>query len=382
MKIFYVGAFAEDTSSAWFSLGRVRKVQQVVSALSALGHQPEFLNIAPLRLDSISLGGSLFLVKQLCSTSMLPLRFFQLFYNSTFFFISGSSYPSHTVIWIYNTRLAESIVAFVALLIRPELSLVLQLEDLPSARAANHGLRGRLDRLSTAWMSRRADCVFAVSEQVARAYSYLVKVPSDSVTVLPPTLDPHFLQLAQERNHPFSSSSIQIFYAGAFSEEKGVEDLINAFLAVRSPRYKLLLAGSAPDSLVQAHRLNHSICFLGIVSNQELFSLYTSADVVVNPHRPILNPNHVFPFKLIETVASGALPLTTQVPGAEDLGLPAECFFHDVVGLTMKLDNAFALWNSNFKLIESASRTCRSKYSFEAGKELIARGLSSIANDE
>jgi glycosyltransferase involved in cell wall biosynthesis len=220
--------------------------------------------------------------------------------------------------------------------------------------------------------------VFAVSEQVARAFTHLVQIHYDDITVLPPTLDPHFLQLAQVRNHPFSSPSITIFYAGSFSEEKGVEDLINAFLAVRSSSYKLLLSGSASESLVQAHRQNASICFLGVVSNQELFSLYTRADIVVNPHRPILNPNHVFPFKLIETVASGALPLTTPVPGAEDLGLPADCFFQDVVSLTRKLENAFSLWSHNVKIIEMASRACRIKYSFEAAKDCIDRGLSSV----
>jgi glycosyltransferase involved in cell wall biosynthesis len=380
MKIFYVAAFADQGDASWFSLGRMRKVQQVATALISLEHKPEFLNIAPLRIKSINLCGTVLPVKRLCTVSFLPLRFLQLFYNSARFFYSAYGQSSNAVVWLYNTRLAESIVAFVALLIRPQLSLVLQLEDLPSARSANDGLRGRLDRWCTAWMSRRADCVFAVSEQVARAYSFLVKVPTEAITNLPPTLDPLFLQLAQGRKQPFSSSSAQIFYAGSFSKEKGVDDLIEAFLAIRSPSCKLLLAGSAPESLVQAHRLNNSIHFLGIVSNLELFRLYTSVDVVVNPHKPILNPDHVFPFKLIETVASGALPLTTPVPGAEDLGLPAECFFHDAESLASKLNHAPDLWKSRRSTIESASQACRSKYSFDAAKESLARGLSEISS--
>ena len=113
---------------------------------------------------------------------------------------------------------------------------------------------------------------------------------------------------------------------------------------------------------------------------QELFQLYTTADVVVNPHSTILNPDHVFPFKLIETVASGALPLTTPVPGSEDLGLPAECFFTDVEGLTMKLDNAPFIWKSNRRAIESAAQASRIEYSFEAAKESISRGLSIISS--
>lgn len=379
MKVFYVAAFADKTDEAWFCLGRMRKVQQVASALLALGHKPEFLNIAPLNVKSFTTCGASFPIKRLCSVPFLPFRFLQLFYNSACFFSSTCSRHSNAVIWLYNTRLAESIVAFVALLIRPQLRLVLQLEDLPSARAANHGLRGRFDRLSTLWMSRRADHVFVVSDQVACAFSTLANVPYETITVLPPTLDLGFLQLVQVRNQPFSASSFKILYAGSFGPEKGVEDLIEAFLATRSANCKLILVGSAPYDLVQAHRFNTSIHFLGIVSNQELFQLYTSADVVVNPHRPILNPDHVFPFKLIETVASGALPLTTPVPGSEDLGLPAQCFFEDVEGLTMKLDNAPFLWQGNCTTIEFAAQASRIKYSFDAAKESIARGLSFLS---
>lgn len=378
MKIFYVAAFADQADAAWFSLGRMRKVQQVASALISLEHKPEFLNIAPFCIKAIHLFDTVWPVVRLCTVSFLPLRFLQLSYNSALFFSIASSRSSNAVIWLYNTRLAESIVAFVALMIRPQLRLVLQLEDLPAARSANDGLRGRLDRWSTTWMSRRADCVFAVSEQVARAYSNLVTVPTENITVLPPTLDPLFLKLAQVRNQPFSSSCVQIFYAGSFSEEKGVGDLIEAFLAMRSLNCKLLLAGSAPETLIQAHRLNTSIHFLGIVSNQELFRLYTSVDVVVNPHRSILNPDHVFPFKLIETVASGALPLTTPVPGAEDLGLPLECFFHDVKGLTSKLDYASTLWKVTRRSIETASQFCRRRYSFENLKATVDRALTHI----
>ena len=380
MDVFYVAAFAEPSNKSWFSLGRMRKVQQVAAALLALGHKPEFLNIAPLHIESISYCGTSFQIKRLCSVSTLPFRFLQLFYNSSCFFSSPCSRHSNAVIWLYNTRLAESIVAFVALLIRPQLRLVLQLEDLPSARAANHGLRGRFDRLSTVWMSRRADHVFAVSAQVARAFSSLVNVPPEAITVLPPSLDLAFLQMVQVRNQPFLSSSFKVLYAGSFSPEKGVEDLIKAFLATRSLNCKLILVGSAPQGLVQAHKYNDSIHFIGVVSNQELFQLYTSADVVVNPHRPILNPDHVFPFKLIETVASGALPLTTPVPGSEDLGLPAECFFTDVEGLTMKLDNALFIWKTNRRAIESAAQASRIKYSFEAAKASISRGLSIISS--
>jgi glycosyltransferase involved in cell wall biosynthesis len=376
MKVFYVAAFAQASDHAWFSLGRMRKVGQVLSTLRDLAFQVHILNIAPFVVATIEAGGSPVSLTKLCSTSFLPIRFLQLFANTIFLILSIEPSDSGSILWLYNTRFAESTVALAALLLRPQLRLVLQLEDLASAREANHGLRGALDQFTTSCLSRRANKVFAVSEAVARSFSLTTQFPLESIQILPPALDSLFCMLAAERREPFSTPHYTILYAGSFTREKGVFDLIEAFQSLGPIDAHLILVGSAPDLLRQSHKNQSRIFFTGVISNEELFKLYASCDVVVNPHRKILNPHYVFPFKLVETVSSGALPLTTPVPGSETFGLPADCFIEDIQDLRVKLSHAPQLWRQHRESLQTASTLCRERYSSELIKANIRSALS------
>jgi glycosyltransferase involved in cell wall biosynthesis len=376
MKIFYVAAFAQITDHAWFSLGRMRKVDQVISTLKDLAHQVQILNIAPCDVAPFKVGESPVPVERMCSTSFLPIRFLQLAAKTVLFSLGIRSWNSTSILWLYNTRFAESTVALAALILRPRLRLVLQLEDLPSAREANHGLRGAVDHFTTRCLSRRANTVFAVSEGVGRSFSSATQFPYDLIEFLPPALYPLFSLLAQKRCEPFSTSHYTILYAGSFSKEKGVFDLIEAFLSLGNIDAQLILAGSAPVKLQQSCSNRSEILFTGVISNEELFKLYTSSDVVVNPHRKILNPNYVFPFKLVETVSSGALPFTTPVPGSETFGLPADCFIENIQDLREKLSNAPCLWRQHRESLQTVSTLCRERYSSETIKANIRSALS------
>lgn len=378
MKIFYVAAFSQTSDHGWFSLGRMRKVSQVIFTLKDLAHQVHILNIAPFDVATLEAGWPPVPLTRLCSTSFLPIRFLQLFANTAYFILGFWSWDSNSILWLYNTRSAESIVAFVALILRPQLRLVLQLEDLASAREANHGLRGAVDQFTTSCLSRRANKVFAVSEGVARAFSVATQFPYEYIKTLPPALDPLFSLLANKRCEPFSTPCYTILYAGSFSREKGVYDLIEAFQSLCPIDAQLILAGSAPEALRQSYNNHQRILFTGVISNEELFRLYSSSDVVVNPHRRILNPNYVFPFKLIETISSGALPLTTPVPGSETFGLPSDCFIESMEDLRVKLSNAPQLWRQHRESLQTASKLCRERYSSGAIKANIRSALSSL----
>jgi glycosyltransferase involved in cell wall biosynthesis len=252
---------------------------------------------------------------------------------------------------------------------------VLQLEDLPSARLANHGFAGFIDHIFTYLLGRRAKHIFAVSENVAAAFTRLSPVSQRKIHILPPALDPLFISKAERRIEPFSSSSFSILYAGSYQAEKGVDDLIEAFLRLPRGIYTLYLVGSAPIEISSKFKYCNEIVFTGVVSIDELFDYYVSADVVVNPHRSILNPDHVFPFKLIETFACGALPLTTPVPGVENLGLPEVCIFSGVDELTRLLSSAQSIWIDNRSLIRNLAFRARVNFSFPTIACLIKKNL-------
>ena len=338
--------------------------------LSSIGFTIIGLNIAP---HYPCAPGS---IHALCRSGFVPLRFLQLALFSFWFFLTGTPHHCTTILWLYNTRAAESLVAIMGLLLRPRLRLVLQLEDLPSARAENHGLAGHVDAITTSFLARRAYKIFAVSPNVAAAFQNLNPRIRTSITLLPPALDPLLEQKLRHRPRPFSGNIIQILYAGAYQPDKGVMDLIEAFNRLPSDRFRLLLVGSAPQPLIQEWKDHPSIVFRGVVSNSTLFDLYVAADVVVNPHRPILHAEHVFPFKLVEIVASGALPLTTSVPGSHSFALPSDCFFQGVDQLASKLMEAPRIWASHRIHLLQAASACRFRYSQETIQQQLHRALA------
>jgi glycosyltransferase involved in cell wall biosynthesis len=367
-SVIYVAAFAALSQIGWYSPGRQRKIEQVWTMLSDMGFDITGLNIAP-HVPSTSSA-----IRSLCKAGSFPFRFIQLAISSTRFFLHCT--PCHTTafLWLYNTRSAESIVAIIGTFLRPGLKLVLQLEDLPSARNENHGLAGLVDSFTTVLLSRRAHHIFAVSQNVADSFHLLTHQPCSKISILPPGLDPLFQRALSCRSEPFTNPKIQILYAGSFAPEKGVEDLIQAFIRLDPALFELCLVGVAPKDFVEHWEKQPSIVFMGPVSNKILFDLYLKTDVTVNPHRPILRSEHVFPFKLVEIVASGALPLTTPVPGSHTFSLPKDCFFHDVEELAEKLNQAPQIWRAHRPLLRSVSSACRLRYS----KDNIQQHLSAV----
>ena len=340
--------------------------------LSSLGYTVLGLNIAPQHSSTRPN------IQGLCGSGFVPLRFLQLAWSSFWFFFTATPPQTAAILWLYNTRAAESLVAIMALALRPRLGLVLQLEDLPSARAENHGLAGRVDALTTAFLSRRADHIFAVSSTVAVAFHKLYPRHRSLITLLPPALDPLLEQALAQRSEPFIGCILEILYAGGYQPDKGVADLIDAFIRLPAHGFRLRLVGSAPQALIQQFKDHPAIVFTGMIPKNTLFALYAAADVVVNPHRPILHGDHVFPFKLVEIVASGALPLTTAVPGSDSFDLPSACFFQGVDELATKLMEAPRIWASHRLRLQHAAVACRARYSQEAIQKQLHVALSQL----
>jgi glycosyltransferase involved in cell wall biosynthesis len=375
MSIFYVAAFVDPGHPKWFSVGRHRKIEQVLSLLTDIGFTVYGLNIAPV--ESYH---SYCSVIRLCHSSFAPIRFIELVLSSFSYFYS-SLRPrgrSPIVLWIYNARTAESLVALTALLLFPSLKLVIQLEDLPFARKENHGLAGLIDLLAIILLSKRADYILSVSDTVYNSLATLTGANCASSHLLPPVLDPRFLSTVSSRLEPFSHDVITIFYAGSYLPEKGVDDLLAAFSSINNSNYKLVLAGSAPTTLTLRYKESDHILFTGFLDSSELFSLYSTADVIVNPHRPTSNSDHIFPHKLVELVASGALPLTTRYSGAESFYLPSECYFNDVTDLALKLQNVRLIWKRNQYQLMTISTACRQAYSAQSVRATLSQVLGHL----
>lgn len=359
MKIFFVAPFASKASQEWFSVGRFRKINQVCSMLTSLGFDIQKLNIVPFYAADTSTS-----LVSLCRSKTPVKRFAELLFFALSFFLAQESHSTDSYIWVYNTRAAESLVACLGILLHPRYRLVLELEDLPSARMENHGIRGFADLIMTRFLANRADFVFTVSDPVSKAFTRITGVSSFKIHALPPSLSDSFVNKACSRKQPFSSAVISILYAGSYAESKGVDDLINAALSLDETYFHLHLVGPIPASLRNKYANSRLLTCHGLISTESLFDMYCSADIVVNPHRVVLNPDYIFPFKLIETIASGALPLTTPVPGYESFNLPDVCLFRSVNDLLYKLVNSKLIWATNRHEIISCAQYCIHKYSF------------------
>jgi len=357
ISFFYIAAFASPDDTRWFSPGRYRKTRQVLAMLSQADYDLIRINTAPTS-DDIDIT-----TFNLYHSSQPIIRLIYLVCQSFLYFWTQRSQVKSSFVMVYNTRTFESIVSLIAILLLPRCRLILQLEDLPQARRENNGLPGVLDLLFLKTLSNYNPIVYAASSSIASHYSNITDLPVHDITLLPPSLDQYFLDAVASREAPFSSSRINILYTGSFISEKGVEDLLSAFLNIADPIFSLSLVGPAPCEIVNSFKSHPSIQFHGFLDDKLLTDLICSSDVFVNPHRHTTNEDYIFPFKLIELVASGCLPLTTPFSGGSSLGLPNACLFSNSIQLTHKLKYSRILWDNLHDHVLEVSHHIRQTYS-------------------
>lgn len=340
ISLLLIAPFCLDDTSSWFSPGRSRKLAQVESILSRLNITFERVNTAPF--SSTTPGQSWI---ALCSREWWPLRWIQIFISSAFLRCTYCRSRSSVILWVYNPRFDEAILAWVLTFAAKRRSrLILQVEDLPSARSESAGLRGLLDRIACKWLTRNSSAITCVSTPVSKALEELTGFPAARCILFPPLLDPDLLECVLRRQPPFREPPYSILYAGGYSFDKGVDILIDAFLKLDPRLFRLHLYGPMPESLCQSLSKSSFITVHGQVSLPELFHAYSKADIIVNPHRQIKNSNFIFPFKLAEVLSSGSLPLSSPMPGLESYGYPQRLLFTSSAELFTLLNCSPSLW--------------------------------------
>lgn len=361
LKVLYVAPLVSPRDNPWFSPGRFKKIQQVNDLLSRAGYTLELINTAPFTFDSPNCK-----VFNLCTARQSLFRYYQLVFNAVKFCLHYKSDSHSLLIWVYNTRLPELIFLIISSLFLSNLRFVIQVEDVAAARSQVSALSRAVDAISAfVFIRYKPIHVFAVSEVVAQKFSQIYKFPLHNISCLPPLLCDNYLNLCKLRTNPFSSNTVNVVYAGGYEAEKGVDDLIAAFLLAIGKGFNatLTLIGSAPTHLLEKYSNNSLIIFKGILSEYDLTLQLLSADVLVNPHRPILNSSHIFPYKTIEMLASGSLPLTTRMPGIDSFGLPPDCFFSGISELSSKLLNSRLIWTNKSAEILNLAENTRKYYS-------------------
>ncbi len=108
-----------------------------------------------------------------------------------------------------------------------------------------------------------------------------------------------------------------ILYSGGISKRYGVFDLIEAFVRIPNPDYRLSLCGSCDDmALMNSYQQkDHRIKYLGLVDKDMVYELQQNATLLVNPrHSNEEFTKYSFPSKTMEYLASGTPTLMCDLP--------------------------------------------------------------------
>jgi len=357
--IFLVAPFCDQPSHPWHSPGRVHKLSQVEQLLSSFKLKILRFNTAPVRCLP-----SDYPVIQLAYSISPLVRFFEIIINTLKFLKSTPLVNTSIAIWVYNARVTESIVAFIILLFFTQSHLYLQIEDIPSARSYNSGVLGLFDWLFLRFLSVRATKILAVSPNVGNFLHDVLHAKLNLISTLPPHLNPSYIELCRHRKQPFSSTPISIMYAGGYGYEKGVQDLLSAFVRLPCDQFNLKLAGPVTQEIVYQCSFYPNIEILGYLKIHSLYSHYLCSDILVSPHHIIRTDPYIFPFKLIEYASSGSLLFTTPMPGIDQLDLPDICIFKTTFELETKLRASHAIWKENSLFLSLLSESLRTRFSY------------------
>ncbi len=162
-------------------------------------------------------------------------------------------------------------------------------------------LSGRFYRGYFRWLVRlsvkRASLVLVVSEYSRNCLQQFCHIPESRIRVVYPDLSKACVEikdggLLEEVKKRFYIQGRYIFYAGNLNPHKNLKTLIAAYAGLgRSlqDEYLLVITGSKNkyyhglQRLAAKHRLNGRVIFTGHVTDRELVSLYSAADLFVFP---------------------------------------------------------------------------------------------------
>lgn len=118
--------------------------------------------------------------------------------------------------------------------------------------------------------------------------------------------------------HNEETSKRSILYAGGLHERYGLKMLVEAFIKISNPDYKLIIYGSGPfvEDLKEYAKKDCRIEYRGVAPNRDVMNAEKEATILVNP-RPTTEEftKYSFPSKNMEYMSIGRPLLTTKLPG-------------------------------------------------------------------
>lgn len=216
-------------------------------------------------------------------------------------------------VWLYNGYAFEMLFALKAKKIL-NVPMVLEFEDWHFSRGRGLNPKPYIDYFFWRLAKHAMAGSFVVNKLLAKKMCSL----GNGVELLPGIV-PNVLADIASNSVPFKNgaNAVNVGFFSGLNVEKGADVVLQ--LAHKLPDGYVLHvtgAGALGDDFEQAAKaLNGKLCYHGRVSDTALYQIIEKCDVMLNPHVSIeLMNNGVFPFKVIEAVASGRLLISTSVP--------------------------------------------------------------------
>ena len=278
------------------------------------------------------------------------------------------------LVWIYNSYAMEGALAqrFASI----GVPFVLELEDLPRARRRGWNPKPLWDQRYLDALLPAAALVTFVNKGLLDRYAGRCK----ATFLLPSVL--HDTLAGLSRPQRFVSSPYRVGYFGGLVREKGANVMLDA-LAALPANWQMVVTGVGelgPAFQSAAQASPDRLEFHGAVSRQALMALMQSCDVIVNPHQSIeAMQDGVFPFKVCEAIASGALLITTPLPSiGESFGRGAMSFDGSAKGLQRALADAHRHDQENATVINELRARVVGAYSEQAIAGRLAAALAGL----
>jgi glycosyltransferase involved in cell wall biosynthesis len=353
-------------------LGAAKKIAAVASALSTLGHEVVLVNSAHNATRRAGLQTDLVEIKEGVAIQMVTLPTYgsrplgkarNILQARSIAREVARTMTGHgaALLWIYNGYAFECRFAleFIKVTGCP---LVVELEDLPFARKRPMNIKPRVDDYYLQRVLPLASLVTCVNDVIP---GLLGLAPSKSF-LFPGIVDAGMIEagLAQP---PFVGPLYTAGYFGNLSVEKGADCLL-ALAGHLPPSWRLVVTGAGPLAhQFAAYSSAHPdrLRFIHNASDREVVVGMLQCDVIINPHTSIGGMgNGIFPFKVIEALASGRLVISTPLPAC-GLDLKSVVLFveHGAPALRAALVGAERFYHRQKLAIQSISQEVRSRYS-------------------
>ncbi|AXO52050.1 hypothetical protein ASU91_00330 [Enterobacter hormaechei subsp. steigerwaltii] len=172
------------------------------------------------------------------------------------------------------------------------------------------------------------------------------------------------------------SNSFSIIFIGRIELYKGIQDIINLAIARPSINFKVLGEGTQSTLLNDAEKKISNLHYKGYVGSKKVISKYLNeSDVILLPSKRIEGWEELFGIALIEAMACGCIPITTNHKGPVAI-LNSTIYESFVLSESEYEQNALAIidklcsdpaWRADLKL---ASVALAKRYNLESISEL------------